>query len=126
MSDFIFLFRSGNAEAERALGTKERAQKSLDVWLSWIRELENQGQLKNPGQPLSRTGKVVRGSDDASASIVTDGPFAEAKDIVLGFIVIQARDLTQAAELARGCPIVAGGGSVEVRPVDHAQLESLS
>jgi hypothetical protein len=124
MSDFIFLFRSSEAEAEQALGTQERAQKSLAVWLSWIRELEQKGHLKHPGEPLTRGGKVVRGQQRAEP-VITDGPYAEAKDIVLGFIVICARDLNQAAELACGCPIVLGGGSVEVRPVDHAQLGDL-
>jgi len=36
---------------------------------------------------------------------------------VLGFLVIEARDLAQAVELSRGCPMLAGNGSVEVRPV---------
>ena len=49
--------------------------------------------------------------------IVTDGPFTEAKDIVSGFLIVQARDADHAAELAKGCPMLEGEGSVEVRPV---------
>jgi len=56
---------------------------------------------------------VVKGKQKA----VTDGPFAEAKDVVGGFTLIQARDLEQAAELSKGCPILEIGGSVEVRPI---------
>ena len=48
---------------------------------------------------------------------VTDGPYIEAKDLVLGFIVVEARDLDEATDLAHGCPIVQGGGSIEIRPV---------
>jgi hypothetical protein len=48
---------------------------------------------------------------------VTDGPYAESKDLVLGFLVVQARDLDEAAQLALDCPIAREGGSVEVRPV---------
>lgn len=121
MSDFIFLFRSTEAQAQAAMGDRERAQKSLAVWLSWMRELELSGHLKHPGQPLERTGKVVRGRAQAEP-IVTDGPYAEAKDLVLGFLVVSARDLEQAVELAMGCPIVAGGGAVEVRPVASGQI----
>ena len=113
MSEFVFLFRTGEAETELAMGTPERAQKSMQVWLSWLRELEASGHLKAPGQPLATTGKVVRGPN----GVVSDGPFAEAKDLVLGFMVVEARDIEQAAELAKGCPIAKGGGSVEVRPV---------
>ena len=55
----------------------------------------------------------MRGKD----KVVTDGPYVEAKDIVLGFIVISAANLDEAVRLASGCPIAEGGGSVEIRPV---------
>jgi hypothetical protein len=49
--------------------------------------------------------------------MVTDGPFAEAKDVVGGYSLIKARDISEAAELAKGCPILDRSGRVEVRPV---------
>ncbi|MFZ5890431.1 MAG: YciI family protein [Myxococcota bacterium] len=113
MSEFVFLFRSSEDDYQQAMGTPERAQQSMQRWLTWIRELEQNGNLKNPGQPLERGGRVVRGKEHT----ITDGPFTETKDVVLGFIVIEARDLTHATELAKGCPIVNGGGAVEIRPV---------
>jgi hypothetical protein len=113
MSDFVLLFRSDEADAQKAMGTPERAQQSMQVWLKWIRELEATGHLKNPGQPLARTGKTVRGEQ----KLVTDGPYTEAKDLVLGFIVIEATDIDQAVELSKGCPMLQGAGSVEIRPV---------
>jgi hypothetical protein len=113
MSEFVYLFRSSEAQQDEAMGTPERAKKSLQVWLAWMRELEANGYLNAPGQPLAPQGKVVRGPNP----VISDGPYAEAKDLVLGFMVIEARDLSHAAQIARGCPIVAGGGSVEVRPV---------
>ena len=113
MSEFVYLFRATPGEQREAMGTPERAQHSLQVWLRWIRELEAGGHLKHPGQPLEPTGSVVRGKDQ----VVTDGPYIEAKDMVLGFLVIEARDLAQAIQLARGCPMLTGEGSVEIRPV---------
>jgi hypothetical protein len=113
MSEFVYLFRIGAEEQREAMGTPEQAQRSMQVWLAWMRELEAKGHIKNPGQPLAPNGKVVRGSKKS----VTDGPYVEVKDLVAGFIVIEARDLAQAAELATGCPMLDGGGSVEVRPV---------
>ena len=112
MSQFVFLFRATEAGQQAAMGTPERAQRSLQTWLEWIHTLEERGQLRDRGIPLEMTGKVVSGSP----RLVTDGPYAEAKDLLLGFIVIHARDLDEAVEIAHGCPIVAGGGSVEVRP----------
>ena len=111
MSEFVLLFRATEAGQREAMGTPERAQKSLQTWLAWIHDLEAKGHLKSRGQPLEREGKVVRKTS------VTDGPYAEAKDLVLGFIVVTARDLEEAVELSAACPIVQGGGSVEVRPV---------
>jgi hypothetical protein len=113
MSEFVLLFRSSEADYLENMGTPELAQRSMQAWVAWIRDLEAKGNLKNPGQPLERSGKVVRAKGN-----VTDGPFAEAKDLVLGFIVVQAADLEHAARLARDCPmVVGGGGSVEIRPV---------
>ena len=121
MSEFVFLFRSDQADYEEAMGTPERAQRSLQAWMTWIRDLEAKGQLKNPGQPLERTGKVVRGKE----KVITDGPFAEAKDIVLGFIVVEASDLAEAVKIASRCPMVdGGGGAVEIRPVMQSLFES--
>ena len=113
MSEFVFLFRATAAEQHDAMGTPERAQRSLQTWLAWIHDLEAGGHLKERGQPLEPGGKVVRGKQ----RIVTDGPYAEAKDLVLGFIVVTARDMAEALELSKGCPMVEGGGSVEIRPV---------
>ena len=113
MSEFVYLFRASEAEQRQHMGTPERAQQSMQAWLAWMRDLEKGGHLKNPGQPLERAGKVVRGQ----GKVVTDGPYVEAKDLVAGFIVVEARDLAQAVELSKGCPMLAGGGSVEVRPV---------
>ena len=42
------------------MGTPEARRQSMQTWLAWIRELEAKGHLKNPGQPLEPTGKVVR------------------------------------------------------------------
>jgi hypothetical protein len=116
MSEFVFLFRSSEEDRKAVMGTPERAQKAIQAWTAWLRGLEASGKMKEYGRPLETGGKVVRRKG------VTDGPFVETKDIVLGFIIVEARDLADAAELARGCPFVQGEGSVEVRPVDATRM----
>ena len=91
----------------------ERAQQSIQKWMAWFKELGQKGHIKDQGQPLERSGKVVKGKQKN----VTDGPFAEAKDIVGGYTLIEARDLEQAVEISKGCPILEVEGEVEVRPV---------
>ena len=113
MSEFVLLFRTTEAENTQHMGTPEAAQKSMEGWLVWVRGLEAAGQLANIGQPLDRTGAVLRGK----GRIATDGPFVEAKDIVAGFMIIRARDLAEAQTIASGCPMLEGDASVEIRPV---------
>jgi hypothetical protein len=69
------------------------------------------------GNALQSTGTattVRRDSQDAEP-MITDGPFAEVKEALGGYYLIGARDLDQALELARRCPVSRGG--VEVRPI---------
>jgi hypothetical protein len=113
MSQFVYLYRMADTARQEAMGTPERAQQNMQKWMAWMRDLDTKGHLKDRGQPLERVGKVVRGQQ----KMVTDGPYAEAKDLVGGFTIVEARDIEQAVELSRGCPILEGGGSVEVRPV---------
>ena len=108
MSEFLYLYRGG--ESGRS---PERAQQMMQKWMTWLKELAGKGHIKDQGQPLERTGKLVRGKQKT----VTDGPFAEAKDVVGGYTLIEARDLQQAVELSKGCPILEVDGEVEVRPV---------
>jgi hypothetical protein len=108
MSEYVFLYRGG--ENGRS---PERAQQMMQKWMAWLKDLNQKGHVKDQGQPLERSGKLVKGSQKT----VTDGPFAEAKDVVGGYTLIHARDLDQAVELSKGCPIFEVEGAVEVRPV---------
>ena len=114
MSEFTYLYR-GRADQT---GSPEERQQHLVKWRAWFQELGANGHLKELGHPLENGGVVVKGSQ----KIVTDGPFAEAKDVVGGFSIIEARDLAQAVELSKGCPILEVGGAVEVRPIQTMSM----
>jgi len=114
MSEFVLLYRSSNEAYEEAKASPEGAQRAMARWQAWFKDLTEKGQLKNLGHPLERSsGKVVGGKKKT----VTDGPYAEAKEVVGGFSIIEARDLDEAAHIAAGCPILEVGGSVEVRSI---------
>lgn len=108
MSEFVFLYRGGDRAP-----SPEQAQQQMQKWSNWLKELGAQGHLKDPGQPLDRSGRLVKGSQKT----VTDGPFAETKDVIGGYTLVLANDIDQAAELSKGCPIFEYDGAVEVRPV---------
>jgi hypothetical protein len=113
MSEYVLLYRSTPEAHQEAMGTPERAQASMVKWRAWLDDMTAKGQLKSVGLPLQRAGKVVRGRKKSA----TDGPYAETKEVVGGFSIIEAPTVDDAARIASGCPILEGGGSVEIRPV---------
>ena len=108
MSEFLLVYRGGL----RTQSSPEQMQQVMQKWVTWMEGLAAKGHLKDRGHPLEPQGKIVSGS----GKNVTDGPYAE-KDLVGGYSLIEAHDLAQAAELSKGCPILEGGGLVEVRPL---------
>jgi len=80
--------------------------------MKWMKELGEKGKLV-AGQPLQSEGKVV----EKSGSLVTDGPFAEGKEIVGGYLIVKAADLEDASTLSHECPIFERDGTVEVREI---------
>jgi hypothetical protein len=106
MSEFLFLYRNGEKMSP------ETMQQQMGKWMAWMKELGEKGVLKSAGQPLERSGKLVSGPKKT----VTDGLFAEAKDVIGGYSIVEARDIDHAVELSMGCPIFNVGGGVEVRP----------
>jgi hypothetical protein len=110
MSEFLYVYRGGDRDFREQ--SPEEIQKIMQKWMTWMQGLAEQGHLKDRGHPLEPGGKLVSGT----SKTVTDGPYAE-KDLVGGFSLVEAKDLAQAAELSKGCPILERGGAVEVRPI---------
>jgi hypothetical protein len=108
MSEFLYVYRGGHREQV----SPEQMQQVMQKWGIWLQALADRGHLKDRGHPLEKEGKLVSGG----GKNVTDGPYAE-KDLVGGYSLIEAKDLTQATELSKGCPILERGGLVEVRPI---------
>lgn len=110
MAKFMYLFRS-NATAQWS-PSPEQMEQAIKKWMGWKDTLEKNGHIKQLGERLDGTGKVVRGK----AKAVTDGPYVEVKDSIQGYMLVEAKDMDQAVELAKGCPILEGDGTVEIRP----------
>lgn len=111
MANFLYLFWYKGGPPPKM--SSEEMQKLTQRWITWVKGLGEQGHLVNRGESLEFGGKLVRGEKQ----VVTDGPYAEAKDIVGGFTIIQAQDLEEAVKLSKGCPIFESDGFVEVRPI---------
>jgi hypothetical protein len=112
MRKFMFLFRGGGIVVQPPPPPAEIGA-HLAKWTEWVGALVKAGHAEAGPGPLENSGKVVRGT----AKAVTDGPYAEAKDLVSGMLIISASSLEAAVQLAKGCPIYEYDGSVEVRAI---------
>ncbi|HXT38576.1 MAG TPA: YciI family protein [Candidatus Angelobacter sp.] len=111
-NDYLYLFRGG---ADPKQMSPEQMQQNMNQWFAWIGDLRGKGKFK-AGEPLGDEGKVLSGK---KGQTVTDGPFVEGKEEVGGYLIVSAKDMMEAVEMARGCPIYANNGTVEVRPIQH-------
>lgn len=110
MKDYTFIFRS--APEEMAKLSEDDRKAYMEKWTAWFKKLTEEGKYANAGDRLtSKEARTIK----SSGKIVTDGPFAEAKEVVGGFAVIKAEDLEDATEIAKTCPIFIVNGSLEIR-----------
>ena len=109
---FLLLFRNAGPDVHAHLSREERAQLTQQ-WNNWYEGLAARGKVQH-ARPLGLQGRVVSGIGGRS---VIDGPYAEAKEIVGGYFFLNVADLDEATEIAKGCPGLAVGLTVEVRPV---------
>ena len=100
--------------------TPEQMADEMKNWERFGQEAVEAGAFiaGNGLQPTS-AGKTVRGGRDEER-VITDGPFAESKEQVGGFYLLECKDMDEALEWAKKVPI--RGGAIEVRPVmDYAE-----
>jgi hypothetical protein len=90
----------------------EQMQRVSEEWMAWFRRLCEEGKAV-AGHPLGFEGKAVSGKNRT----VTDGPFAEAKEAIGGYFMLDVPTVDEAVAIARQCPGLPFGAKVEVRPV---------
>lgn len=106
-SEYLVISR-GRWDADKS---QAEIQEAIDAFYAWKDRLVREGKMK-PGQRLATEGKRV------SRSGVTDGPFAETKEVIGGYWFFLAGSLAEAAALAAQNPCLACGLTYEVRPVE--------
>lgn len=105
---YLLLFRG--TEWHRGLSTEE-VRKVMGEWEAWYGRVVSAGKMI-AASPLENEGVVVSGA----AKQVADGPFAEAKETVGGFFMVDVASMDEALAIAKECPALAYGLTVEVRP----------
>jgi hypothetical protein len=114
MEKFMYLFRNGASTQQMS---PENMQAHMQKWMGWMKSLGEKGILVG-GEPLQQAGKQVNGTK----KVVTDGPFVEAKEVIGGYLIVNAKDIDHAVEISKGCPIFEVDGKLEVRPVQKMEM----
>jgi hypothetical protein len=110
MDEFMLIFRHED-------GKKVASPEQIQIWMKqtmdWIGGIAAQNKFSGGNGLPFEDSRVVR-----PGNVVTNGPFGEIKETIGGYIIVKAETADEAAEFAKGCPILQGeGNSVEVRKI---------
>ncbi len=110
MKQFLLLLHE-DVEKISELSPKEMAELA-NAHMNWANKLGEAGYLIS-GDGLQEKAVLITGKD----SVVKDGPYLESKEIIGGYYLLQADDLTTIVELAKECPTHHYGGTTEIRQI---------
>jgi len=109
-NQYLFLFRGTDWSKKLS---PEEMQNVANQWTAWFKRLSEQGKVLG-GSPLDLEGKVVSGTNGRT---IVDGPFAESKEAIGGYFLLQVDTLEEAVAIAKHCPGLPHGATVEVRHI---------
>jgi hypothetical protein len=102
MAKFLFIYREPTES--RSQPSPEEMQALQAAWYTWMQKFSSA--IVPGGDGLKHSGRVLK------AGLVTDGPYVEAKEIIVSFTIIQADDYEAALAIARAC---LPGHTIEIR-----------
>src|ERR1700749_3976868 len=100
MKDFVLIFRGVNDDPGNQL-SPQQMQDIMTNWQNWMGGIAAQNKLVSGGYRLGDEISTLK-----PGNVVTDGPYAEIKEMLSGLIVVKADSLDEAKEIAKGCPIL--------------------
>jgi len=104
MAKFLFIYRESTESRGCAQPSPEEMQALQAAWYTWMQKFSSA--ILPGGDGLKDTGRVLK------SGLVTDGPYVEAKEIIVSFGIVQADDYDAALAIARACP---PGHTIEIR-----------
>jgi hypothetical protein len=114
---FMLLFRNAGPETHAHLSPAEK-EAMTKKWNDWFERLAARGKVQH-GHPLALKGRMVSCSHGQR---VTEGPVPKTKEVIDGYFFLTVADLDEATEIAKGCPGLPFGVTVEVRPIAAVSL----
>ncbi|WEK17570.1 MAG: YciI family protein [Candidatus Pedobacter colombiensis] len=119
MKEFMMIFRQEKQEGAE-MPSAEQMQAVMKQWQDWIGGIAAQGKYSGTNRLYSE-GKTLK-----PGNVVIDGPYAEVKEMIGGYLIVKANTLDEAVEMAKSCPNLIYGGNVEVRSVMTIEYDPTS
>lgn len=111
MPNYLMLLRDGGHFYRRS---PEEMKQIVQEFTDWARKLRDEERLVD-ANPLGNVGRVVSAKDGQT----TDSAFAETREMIGGYFIVEAKDIDEATAVAKGSPGLKWGESVEVREIGH-------
>ena len=108
MNEFLIAIHR-DMKSKDASPSPEQMQAAIKAFQDWIGGIAAQNKLVAPPKRWDSDGRVVKQHS------VTEGPYAEIKESLGGLFFIRAESYDEAVEIAKGCPVLQWGATVEVR-----------
>ena len=112
MKKFVMLLHDGGFPADIS---PDQIQAIIQRYVAWRQKLQQNGRRVDGHKLTEGQGRVMRGA--AGTTKVTDGPYAEAREVIGGLFIVEASSYDEVVELSRDCPHL-DFGSIEIREVD--------
>lgn len=106
---FLLIFRSASWYQDLS---PEQMQQVVESWVAWMDRLKAEEKWLG-GDAVEREGRLVMGK----TRVVSEEPFADARETLGGYLVLKADSLEEAVLTAQQCPGLSHGVDVEVRPI---------
>jgi hypothetical protein len=108
MNEFLLLVRS--SYQTKSVPAPAQLQQQLQQWQEWVSKLKTDGSLLELPPHFDEVGKILK-----KYYPVAEGPYVEGNETIGRLLLIKAADYEAATKIAQGCPVLAQGGTVEVR-----------
>lgn len=95
--------------------SQDEMMRIIEEYGAWAAKMREEGRFAGGEKLTEDAGRVLR--NRGGKIVVTDGPYAESKEVVGGYFAIKAKDYAEACQIAEACPHLKYGGRVEVRQV---------
>jgi hypothetical protein len=113
MSQFMLFIRGGSDTSVNL--SPEQIQASIKRYSDWAQKLRAAGKLVSADKLKDNEGLLLSAKN---GQVVVDGPFAETKETIGGYFIVEAANLNEAIEITKECPAISEGGVVELREIE--------